>query len=83
MAISNFSDFRDADQEAYQTFKSWSLCQSKESCPEGEYTVYVKFYTDWGTASKVVSDSIIYKEKPIAEPILKQIKNKLDEIAKA
>ncbi|MBU4298423.1 hypothetical protein KJ636_00030, partial [Patescibacteria group bacterium] len=33
-----------------------------------ELRVYVKFYTNWGTASGVASDSIIYqKEKPIAK----------------
>jgi len=74
MAISNFADFRDAGQEAYQTTKSWNLCQGKESCPEGEYIVYVKFYTDWGTNSGVVSDKIIYRrEKPIIEKISEEI----------
>jgi len=48
MAISNFSDFRNANLKFYQTTTSWNLCQGKESCPEGEYTVYVKFYTAWG-----------------------------------
>jgi len=82
MAISNFSDFRDAGQKIYQSSKSWNLCQGLASCPKGKYTVYAKFFTDWGTASEVVSDSIIYKEKPTIEFILKQIKSKLDEIAK-
>ena len=79
MAISNFPDFRDVGQETYQTTKSWNLCQGKESCPEGEYIVYVKFYTDWGTNSGVVSDKIIYqKEKPIIEKI-KEIPEKIAE----
>jgi len=79
MAISNFSDFRDAGQEAYQTTKSWNLCQGRESCPEGEYTVYAKFYTSWGSVSDVVSDSIIYKKKA-ALPI--EIIEKISEEAK-
>lgn len=77
MAISNFSDFRDAGQEPYTQTKTWNLCQGLTSCPEGKYTVYVKFFTPWGTASEVVSDSIIYRIKPIIE----RIKQKLIEIA--
>ncbi|MCX6759382.1 MAG: carboxypeptidase regulatory-like domain-containing protein [Candidatus Nealsonbacteria bacterium] len=67
MAISNFSDFRDAEQETYTLTKIWDLCKGFASCPEGEYTVYAKFYAPWGTASEVVSDSITYK-KPEEEP---------------
>jgi hypothetical protein len=80
MAISNFPDFRDAGQETYQTTKSWDLCQGRENCSEGEYTVYVKFYASWGTASEVVSDTIIFrKEKPVPEKIVEEIK-KIPEI---
>jgi len=91
MAISNFSDFRDAGQETYQTSKSWNLCQGLTSCPKGKYTVYAKFYTDWGTVSGVVLDSIIYQkevEGPIIELIeriseqVKEISEKAREIAK-
>ena len=73
MAISNFSDFRDAGQEKYQTSKSWDLCKGKGVCLEGEYIVYVKFYAPWGKSSEVVSDGITYKkeEKSIEEPITK------------
>jgi len=53
MAISNFSDFRYAVQETYQTTKTWILTEG-----EGLKTVYVKFYTAWGRASDVVSDTI-------------------------
>ncbi len=82
MAISNFSDFRDAGQETYQTTKSWNLCQGRESCQEGEHTVYVKFYTDWGKSSDTISDNIILgKEKSIIEEI-KEIPKKIIEIFK-
>ena len=80
MAISNFSDFRDAGQETYVQTKTWNLCQGLTFCPEGKYTVYVKFYTSWGTASEVVSYSIIYK-KPISKLIFEEIKQKLIEIS--
>jgi len=69
MAISNFSDFRDAVQEPYTQTKTWNLCQGLTSCSEGEYTVYAKFFTSRGTASEVVSDSIIYRIKPTIERI--------------
>lgn len=68
MAISNFSDFRDAGQETFQTEKSWNLCQGKTDCPDGEYAVYAKFYTSWGTDSGVLSDTIIYRKESIKPP---------------
>jgi len=77
MVISNFSDFRDTGQELYKTTKEWNLCQGKEVCREGEYTVYAKFFAPWGTASELVSDSIIYREKSILE----RIRQKIIEIA--
>ena len=70
MAVSNFSDFRDAGQEAYQASKSWNICRGRADCPDGEYTVYARFYTSWGTFSTVVLDSISYKKSitKIIEP---------------
>jgi hypothetical protein len=70
MAISNFSDFRDAGQEAYQTTKLWNICRGRAECPDGEYTVYIRFYTSWGTFSTVVLDSVTYKKSStkIIEP---------------
>jgi len=75
MAISNNPEFSGAGstgQITYQPSYQWNLCRGRTSCPEGEYTVYVKFYASWGKSSGVVSDSIIYQketpeEKPIAE----------------
>lgn len=82
MAISSFSDFKDAGQEEYQTTKSWNLCQGGESCPEGGYTVYVKFYTDWGMASAVVSDSIIYNKEAVPPiGIIEKITEEAEEIS--
>ncbi len=69
MAISNFSDFRDAGQENYVTTKEWNLCKGLTFCPEGKYTVYAKFYAPWGTVSGVVSDSIVYKITPTKREI--------------
>lgn len=60
MAISNFADFRAAAQEPYQKTKAWTLTEG-----EGVKTVYAKFYTQYGQASAVVSDEIIYKEAAV------------------
>ena len=77
MAISNYADFRDSQQEAYQSTKIWALAEG-----EGVKTVYVKFYAPWGQPSEVVSDSIIFrKEKSIIEKIPEVIK-KVPEIVK-
>ena len=81
MAISNFSDFRDAGQESYKITEKWDLCRGRTSCFDGEYTVYVKFYAPWGRFSEVVSDSIIYK-KSVGKLIVEEIQRKLVEIAK-
>jgi hypothetical protein len=67
MAISNAADFIGAGQENYAPSKAWNLCwknsilQTPSTCPSGTYTVYAKYYTPWGTASNVVSDSIVLK----------------------
>ena len=79
MAISNFSDFKNAGQETYASTKTWDLCRGFSSCPEREYTIYAKFYTAFGVASEVISDTIILrKEKPIIEKI-KEIPEKIVE----
>ncbi|MGB2762060.1 MAG: Calx-beta domain-containing protein [Minisyncoccales bacterium] len=56
MAISENADFYGAGQEAYQTTKTWTLTEGEE-----EKTIYVKFYTQYGQASQIVSDTIIYQ----------------------
>jgi len=79
MVISNFSDFHDAGQELYTESKEWNLCKGLSICSEGEYRVYVKFYTSWGKSSEVVSDTIIFKKtKPIIEKI-KEVPKKIKE----
>lgn len=79
MAISNFPDFHEAGQEPYKEGKEWNLCKGLTSCPEGEYTVYAKFYAPWGKSSEVVSDNIVFrKKKPIIEKI-KEVPKKIGE----
>ncbi len=69
MAISNFSDFRDAGQEQYVSTRQWDLCQGLSSCVEGTHTVYAKFYAPWGKSSDAVSTSIIYRKPSLVSRI--------------
>jgi len=54
MAISNLADFSETGQENYQMSKIWSLSDG-----DGIKIVYVKFYTQFGQPSPIVSDTII------------------------
>ncbi len=80
----NFSLGADTGQITYQSSYDWDLCYRKPQCPEGTYTVYVKFYTQYGQASEIVSDTIILrKKKSIIEKIpeiIKEIPEKIKEI---
>jgi len=64
MAISLTGDFSDAVQEDYQPTKQFDICSKfggfikNPICPPGQYMVYIKFYTVYGTASSVVSQKI-------------------------
>ena len=96
MAISNAEDFENASQVLYQEEIEWDLQNCNTPRPlrdhpsqEGNIcTVYAKFYTQYGVASEVVSDSIIYqteKESFIKIPEIKMpetIKEITEEISK-
>jgi hypothetical protein len=86
MAISNNLEFAgpgSTGQISYQSSYQWNLCQGRASCPEGEYTVYVKFYASWGKSSEIVSDSIIYqKEIPKEKPTPKESELPTGQVAK-
>ena len=64
MAISLTGDFNDASQEDYSPTKQIDLCSKlsglvkNPTCPDGQYTIYVKFYTYYGRASDIVSTKI-------------------------
>jgi len=63
MAISLTGDFADASQENYSPTKQIDLCSKfgvikNPTCPNGKYTIYIKFYTTFGVASPVVTSSI-------------------------
>jgi len=78
MAISNTEDFKNASQIPYETIFNYQFPISNQlsiSPPEADQpwagndqtlTIYAKFYTQYGVASEVVSDSIIYTNKPNA-----------------
>lgn len=57
MAISLTGDFKDAGQEDYKDTKQINLCPMT-NCQDREYTVYVKFYNQYGKASDIVSAKI-------------------------
>jgi hypothetical protein len=63
-AISLTGDFTDASQEIYQPTIQFDLCSKyggrlvDPACPAGTYTVYVKFYTQYGQPSEVISRTI-------------------------
>lgn len=72
MAISNNPDFKGASQTGQISFQStcdWDLCYWQKECPDGNYTVYAKFYTQWGQPSEVVSDFIILDTTPQKEVV--------------
>jgi len=81
MAISNNPDLeRGTGQITYRSPYTWDLCYQQKECPQGVYVVYAKFYTEWGQASQVVSDTIILKtplKKPITEMTVKELKTKI------
>ena len=84
MAISNKSDFKNAVQEPYAAVKIWDICHQpaadKEKCPEGDYAVYVKFYTAYGRTSEA-QDGIVYKiAPPSSKTVFKKITDKALEI---
>jgi len=71
MAISMTGDFTDASLEDYTPTKEWDLCSrfggitKNPICLDGEYTVYVKFYTAYGRATNgsIASNTITLKSR--------------------
>ena len=87
MAISNNPDFAgigSTGQIAYQSLYSWDICKGQKECPDGNYTVHARFYSEYGQSSPVVSDSIILKgirpEVSVQQMTLEEVKAKIMEI---
>ena len=59
MTISNSNDFAGTSWEPYQISKNWNLIPG-----DGKKTVYIKFRSEQGGVSEVVSDSIILDTTP-------------------
>jgi len=66
IAISNTPDFAYSSIEPVKSAASWDLCAFKDgvkspvSCPEGTYTVYVRYFTTGNYMTKDVFDSIVF-----------------------
>ena len=64
IAISMTGNFSDANIQSYQPQMQWDLCSSfsgnikQSTCPNGKYTIYVKFYTFYGQPSQIASSNI-------------------------
>ncbi|MCX6752377.1 MAG: DUF2341 domain-containing protein [Candidatus Nomurabacteria bacterium] len=74
MAISLTGDFNDASQENYSATKQIDLCSKfgvikNPTCPDGQYTVYIKFYTQFGVSSNVVTTKINLSTNPAKNPL--------------
>jgi uncharacterized repeat protein (TIGR01451 family) len=61
IALSNVPDFSGASQQPYVATTSWDLCAGIDKCLPGAHTVYARWYTRWGQASRVASDAIVYE----------------------
>lgn len=61
MAISNYSDFRNASLENYSLSKNWDICSGLSNCSYGEHMVYVKFYTKYGVSSDAIAVKVNYQ----------------------
>lgn len=61
-AISNSQDFSKSGimflSDHENNGLNWNLC-AEQSCANGQHTVYVKYYTQWGQVSDTVEDSIM------------------------
>jgi hypothetical protein len=51
LAISTTADFSQSPLIDYAPELSYDLCGSNTACPDGQYTIYAKYYTDYGQSS--------------------------------
>jgi len=51
LAISTTTDFSQSSLIDYAPEISYDLCGSNTACPDGQYTVYAKYYTNYGQSS--------------------------------
>jgi lysophospholipase L1-like esterase/peptidoglycan hydrolase-like protein with peptidoglycan-binding domain len=79
MAISFTGNFDDANQEYYSPTKQIDLCSKfgglikNPTCPSGQYTIYVKFYTLYGQVSNTVATKINLIDSASATTLTKDL----------
>ncbi|MDD5749976.1 MAG: DUF2341 domain-containing protein [Patescibacteria group bacterium] len=67
LSISRYPDFHDAGIQAFQSPIDWDICSSEtglikeDFCPQGEYTLYIKFYNVFGRSSETIEQRINLK----------------------
>ncbi len=66
MAISLTGDFSGINLESYQPNKRIDLCPNQTICRDGEYIVFVKFYTKHGVSSATISQPIILSSDKVS-----------------
>ena len=66
MTISRNSLFENVNLIPLAPQIEWDICGSNLTCSEGMYTVFVRFYTEYGQVSETISDSIWYKPKNVS-----------------
>jgi len=65
MSISNDPSFTNAVQESYNITKQWRLTDI-----QGPKTVYLKFFTNYGVPSDIITATIYYQKPNILTPII-------------
>jgi len=75
MSISNSPDFSNVAEEPYVPTKNWKLTEGN-----GQKTVYVKFFNNYGAVSNIVSDNIDYKAKVTIIKEISQLGQKVVDI---
>ncbi len=66
MAISLTGDFAGINLESYQPNKRIDLCPNQIICRDGEYNVFVKFYTKHGVSSATISQPMILSSDKVS-----------------
>lgn len=73
LAISASSDFSRSSLINYVPELSYDLCGTNTDCPDGQYTVYAKYYTDYGQSSLAIPLVVSLGDK--TTPITSQTSN--------
>ncbi|MDP3882569.1 MAG: dickkopf-related protein [Candidatus Staskawiczbacteria bacterium] len=76
--ISNKADFTAKVLEIpFQDYYVYDLCSEADSCPEGKYTVYVKFSNKYRAYSDIIQSSITIGKKPTIIEQAKEVSGKI------